>query len=552
MISGRDALHQIDAAIKRARNNVAVTSDSGEEESRRLLNIRRQEAGIYTKISDIRLRSLGAHEKGVDALGHVDNKATTLIDQHDTHIEKLEELRNQAGDQLEQSEDNRRAAEENLINAITKHEAASEQTREELEKDPGYQTRAEALEKANAIVDHAASKREVAAADRAKKGKPYEDDPLFRYLHDRKFATNDYKAGPITTMLDRWVAKLIRYRDARLNYERLLNLPERLSEHVLVVEEKAATIADDIEAYERAALEKNGVTKLRDKASTCREDVDRLDTEIIKAEAAYHDASKKVEEASSGEKGPLKEARALLTQVMEERSIPDLKILAAETLTPEDDALVEDLAELRLERFALEDETTASKRRLDNHQRTLTQLEKLRRRFKQARYDSHRSEFKNADLINLLLTDFVRGSLGATEIWRKIERGHRLRRRDWQDDFGGDDWRGGFGLPEYHGRGQTRGTNWGRIGRDISREIERELGRSLGGALGGGIDLEDIFEGGYNRGKKRKRYRPRRRPRSTSRTRTTRTPRIRIPKNRPRRGSRGGRRGGGFKSGGGF
>lgn len=557
MISGRDALHQIDASISNARKNVAQAINHNDDEQRRLLSIRKEEANVYGQISDIRLHSLGQKEQGVDALGRTDKQATDLLEHHDTHVMALEEEREKAAVQLEQCELDRREAGENLTLAITQHEAAAEKTRLRLETDPDYQTRAEALEKANAIVDHAASKREVAANDRTEKGKPYEADPLFSYLHKRKFATKDYKAGPLTTMLDRWVAKLIKYRDARLNYKRLLELPERLGEHLAFVEEKAAQLAEDIEAYERTALENDGVTKLRDKASTLRDDLDRLDTEIIEAETTHHDALTKVEEAGSGAKGPLMEARTLLTDVLQERSIPDLKVLAAETLTPEDDALVEDLAELRLERYSIEEETRTAKRRLDGHQRTLSDLEKLRRRFKQARFDSHRSQFKNDDLVSLLLTDFVRGSLSSSDIWRKIERNHRLRRRDWEDDFGGDDWRGGFGIPNTRGPypDRTGGANWGRIGRDISREIQRELGRGMGRGIGGGLgidlddilDLDDIFEGGYNRSKNRKRYRPRR-PRSTSRRRSSPTRRSRS--SRSRGSSRRG--GGGFKTGGGF
>ena len=559
MSSGRKALHAIDSAIKEARERTSLASQAAEAAQATLTDLRRTETSAYSQIADIRLASLGDKEDGLDALGRLDRDATRLIEQHDAHTETLEKARIEAAQALERAEAARREGEEKLELAVEAHEAAAEKTRNRLENDADYQARAQNLEKANAIVDHAASKREVALQDRAQKGKPYEDDPLFHYLWDRQFATSDYRAGPLTTMLDRWVARLIKYRDARLNYERLLDLPERLGEHLNYVESEAEKLALDIEAYERKALEDDGVTALRDKVDGARKDIEAFDQNIRTAEDAYHKSVAALDGAASGQEGPLAQARALLNDAIAERSIPDLKILAAETLTPEDDALVEELAELRLERFALEDEIRNSAKRLKRDQRILSDMEKIRRRFKQARFDSHQSEFKNPNLTGLLMDDLVRGAIDRNEAWRKIERNHRVRRRDWQDDFGGDSWRDGFGLPGSRTprQGQSGGTNWSRVGRDISREIERELGRSLGRGMGGSLDLDDLVDlgemlgggtgnSGRTRTRNRRSTRPyRRRPRRTinraPRTRTTR-------RSRPSR-SRGG---GGFKTGGGF
>ncbi|MEO0851645.1 MAG: hypothetical protein AAFY04_09585, partial [Pseudomonadota bacterium] len=160
--------------------------------------------------------------------------------------------------------------------------------------------------------------------------------------------------------------------------------------------------------------------------------------------------------------------------------------------------------------------------------------------------DSHQSEFHSAEMIALLLTDFARGTLGPTEVWQQLEKSHRVKRRDWQDDLGGDDWRGGFGLPQRRSRtSYNKGRNWSRVGRQIGREIERELGRELGRTLGTGRGRRSSGSnwGGPNwGGMSGTRRQTRRRPRSVSLPR-----RIRVP-----RGPRGPKGGGGFSTGGGL
>jgi len=558
MIRGRDVLYKIDGAIKDARTRLAGVNNSAQEVDHELLRVRRQEVSLFEKISKQRLVSLGDGEAGVDELGKIDKKASDLIAEHDAHISTLEDKMNAAAIHLEDCEDARVVGADALQEATLNHEEASKETREKLETDANYQALAKALEKANAIVDHAASKREVAVNDRTEKGKPYEADPLFQYLWLRQYGANAYKANPITRMLDNWVARLVDYRDARLNYERLVELPQRLSEHVLYVEEKANILSDQVEDYERRALEREGVTAFRDLVAQKRIELDGLDKNIERAEERLHHCQEVLSLARNGEEGPLFEALKLLTDVISDKSIPDLKILAAETLTPVDDEHVEALAALRLERFALEEDQKSFKKRVRTGGRYLSDLQDLRRRFKQVRYDSHQSHFKNDNLIGLLLTDFQHGSIDIHEVWHKLDRSHQLRRKDWEDDFGGDDWRGGFGLPgDVSTRSGKRSRDTG-LGRDISRQIERELGRELGhledlfgpGGLGdlGGLDgFGGASHGRYQPKRRKSRHRrrhPRRRSRQMGGSRRGRSPRIRFP--------RGGGRGGGFKTGGGF
>jgi len=456
MTSGRQALHRLDASIAEARNTLSRASNSAAVDARALAEIDKSQVEIFMRLAEMRLDLIREDDTGA-SLGAADREAGRLIGKHDGVVTTLAAERDDAEAEIEKLERERRGQEEALENAITAHDEAAETTRDRLTEDTQYQKLATTVEDADSIAKRAAQKLEVARETRAEKGAPYEKDPLFSYLWKRKFATRDYRAFPLFAMLDRWVAGLIRYRDAQLNYRRLLELPERLGEHADRINEAAETAANALEAFEREALTADGVGALRDSADQARETLEALDIKLTTAEKHHEQLAAQHADAVAGKSGPLEEARVLIAKTLSKRPIPDLKILASETIDRHDDQLVDELVGLRRERLELEDSRSAVKRALTRHKQTLSDLENIRRKFKRARYDSPYSEFSGGDLVGALVTELLRGGLGADDVWRKLRRAQRTRRRDWGDDFGGGEWRGGFGLPDH----RRSGGNWG-------------------------------------------------------------------------------------------
>lgn len=496
MTSGRDALHQIDAAIGDARQRLAAASDTAASDARMLAELDQRQIAVYHALADIRLIHLQSDGANGGALGDVDRKAEALIAGHDAALADMASARDTAAREIARLETARRDAEADVESAIARHEEAAATTRARLEKDEAWAARASALEELNAMAARAGQKLAVVTEDRARKGAAYEADPLFQYLRERKFATRDYRAFALFALLDGWVAALIGYRDHRLNYERLLEIPERFAEHLERLKEEAAEARRSLEAMERDALEKDGVGALRDAVGAARALVETLDVQIDKAEADHKTLADAHASAAAGKTGPLAGARALIAGELAKYAIPDLKVLAAETATKEDDRLVDALVRAKRERLEFEEARRMAVGSLDALGRRLTELEDVRRRFKGARFDSPYSEFTGRDVLSLLIAEFLRGAMNREDLWRRIERGHRTRRRDWDNDLGGDEWRGRFGLPD----------NWG------------------GGDWSGGL------------------------PRGPGRPRPPRPPRVpRMPS-----GGGGRRGGGGFRTGGGF
>lgn len=492
MTTGLDALRRIDTAIAEARRHMALGTDAAAQDARALAEIDQRTLSVYRDLADLRIALLKGDGRNGGALGGVDREAERLIAAHERFAAEAAAARDEASAALDRLERERGEAERAVEAAFAAHDEAAAATRARLESDPDYQRRAAELDAVNAMAARAGQKLEIARADRAEKGKAYEADPLFQYLHKRRFGTRDYRAFPLYALLDAAVARLIRYRDHRLNYERLLEIPVRFEEHAARLAKAAAAAASDIEAQERAAMERDGVDARRDEAAARRAAVEALDSRIVEAEAVHKARAEAAAAAAEGRDGPLAEARALLAKTLAAASVPDLKTLAAETAGEADDRLVEALIRLKRERIEHEEYKRARADSFGRQARQLSELEELRRRFKSARYDSPYSEISGADIVAVLLSEFLRGGLSRDDVWRRLERAHRTRRRDWDTDMGGDVWRDRFGLPDNWGGGNGRdwggdwGSSWPRGGGQI-RIPRAPRPPSGGGRRGGGF-----------------------------------------------------------------
>lgn len=495
MTSGRDALSEIDGAIAEARRRLAQTSDAAATDAKTLAELDHREIGIYHALADIRLIHL--QDDGADggSLGEIDRKAEALIAAHESAVADMAAARDAATKELERLEASRAEAEADVARAVARHEEAAAATRARLEEDGVYRGKADALEDMNAMAARAEQKLGLAREDRAKKGAAYEADPLFRYLREREFATRDYHAFPLFAALDNWVSGLIRYRDHRLNYERLLEIPERIAEHVERLKREAEGAREALERLERNALEKDGVGKLRDAAGEARALVEAQDAQIEAAEIQHKELLARHAAAAAGKAGPFAEARKIVAEALAKIAVPDLKVLAAETASPEDDRLVDALIRARRERMEFEEARKNAALSLDALGRRLSELEDIRRRFKSARFDSPYSEFAGKDVLALLIAEFLRGAISRDDFWRRIEKSHRTRRRDWDSDLGGDEWRGRFGLPDNWGG--TMGGSRGGVRPPRPPRIPRSGGGfRTGGGFGGGFRTGGGSRGG--------------------------------------------------------
>ncbi|MEX1249974.1 MAG: hypothetical protein WEA77_02090 [Hyphomonas sp.] len=520
-LNGRDALALLDVELGKLRQSLAVAlADADGVESRRG-TIQREQAATYGALAAMRLDLIQAGGERAE-FGKLEAAARVLTERHAAFVSAEKAALEAVAAELAALEARRTELAARHDAAIVSYETRVAGAEASLKGSAAYLALVDAAEGARAVTLRAQEKLDLARADRAEKGGPYEHDPLFSYLWKRKFRSPDYKAGPIIRMLDGWVAKLCRYDLAFLNYQRLTELPDRIAEHSVFVaglEDKAEAA---LVAAEEAAMREAGVETLKAGADLLKADIEACDNDIAVAEEAHRARAQRHEAALKEEAGPAVEARDLLAAELRKASFPDLRVLAAETVQVEDDRLVDALVRLRAEEMSLDIEAGARLMRPRGLREDLARMEALRRQFKEARFDSPYALMSRA-AFDEMMSNLMKGAMDVRDTLRGLSRSVRRAEAQAHPDFGGSSRRDTIGLPDIMG-----GVIGGVLG-EVLEEVIRETTRGSGGYGSG-----PIFPGP-----------PKRPSRSSSSGGRS------FPSGGGRSGG-GGRRRGGFKTGGGF
>lgn len=433
-MSGRDALRELNARVSglRTRLNDSIQAADGIEG--RLAEIQSDRVDTIQKLAQMRLDVIRGAD--VEDLDKLHRRALELLHSHSSYVDDEREAIEEASAKISELEEKRSdlAGQQETLEATIQTKLEEVQTR--LEGDKAYQDLMKAFEDAEAIADRADQKLAVAIEEREEKAEDYLNDLLFSYLWESGYGTTDYKRGGLFKMLDQWVARLCKYDEARPNFVRMNDLTEWLDEHAIQTREGAKKAEEALEAFERSAIEKAGVTAMEQEAETLQARISEVDAEIEAAEARHIELTELHAKTLTGEDGPARQARRLLEDGLQKMTFPDLRKLAAETLTLDDDEIVDDLVELRTEEMSLEIETERVATAPTRIGKELKAFEDLRRRYKQAHFDSDAIRMKRilfAEALESLSFDLA----SSEEAFKRIVKSVRRAKRPTRDGFGG-------------------------------------------------------------------------------------------------------------------
>ncbi len=487
MNSGLHTLHKIDQAIVKARQSVSEAAKLPREAAEAMVDIRRQQTLAYDKIAKERLELIEDGDAG--DLGYVDRKAAKLLQEHEKAEAKIVSKLNKAVVKIEKLESDRRSAETKVAKAVDAYDKAAAAAEKEILKDPDYMTALDRVENAESTVIRASQKLELARADEVEKGAPYRQDPLFTYLQKREYGTKNAKGWFLTKWLDSWVASIIKYRDVAVDYQRLRAIPQRLENHVKALENRVEESRNSLEKLEDDILERKGVTALHKASLSEQKKLESIDEKIIAAERQHAELRDEHHKMASGETGPVRDAINILSEALTRFKISDLRRLASQTTSRSDDHAIEEIIDLSRAVDAMEDDQKEAKNLIRKYERTLRELEEIRRRFKSRRYDAPSSVF-DGDLVGALLLRVLAGAIDGNSLWRQIERAQRTTRRYSDNDFGGIDWTEGLRLPRSSGRTRRSPrvrTSIPRMPRTSLPRMPRSSGRRSSGGRSGGF-----------------------------------------------------------------
>lgn len=494
MLSGRQTLGRMDTTLRSARRDLERLDVELQAVSRALSQNKLEQARAIDRMAGIRLDAAQRGEM-VEYLEAATRDAMGILESRDTAIASINDQVRSAIEAIDELEDRRSALHDEVDGAartLAEREAAAQQR---LEQDAEFEAQLGRTRESDAIAVSAREKAELATADRRHKGEPYESDELFMYLWRRGYGTSAYSANPLARLLDGWVARLCRYGDARANYWMLLEIPKRLAEHAEHARDAADADLDALQDIEERVAQDAGVPDARAALESIEQRQDELDAEITTAEQGLAGLQAKQVRFTAGDDDYTLKAVRVISAAMERREISELTRLARATMTAEDDAIVDELRQLRRQNGELQDELHQNRQLQSERHARIRELEKVRREFKRSRYDDVHSRFDKGAMIERMIGEVIGGVIQSGALWNVLRRYQRYIdvAGEWPDFGSGGVVRG----PSRRGKRKKRnrapswrwpgpGPNRGGGGFKLPKSRSRSRGRG-GFRTGGGF-----------------------------------------------------------------
>ncbi|MEO1206153.1 MAG: hypothetical protein AAFV45_07450 [Pseudomonadota bacterium] len=449
MTSGRKTLRQIEEGISDLRVQEKTLQGEMERDTKRHVALLEQRTSAFRDLAEVRARA-AVSDGVIDRADRLEAQVANILSTRQMSIDSLK-----ARDQevhARRDEFNKTA--EGLRREIDELEGrldlVGREAMAQLEDDADYRKASGLVDDKQKTFERAETKTKRAEADRLEKGQAFESDPLFMYLWNRKYGSKHYEAGNIVRMGDAWVARLVRYNEARANYAILNEIPVRLRAHVddLAAELEDLTQARDaLIATRIEALAGSDLTQsLRD----ARERQDATNAALEKTETEITDLSLQLNRYAEGLDEMFQKAVTLSADFLARDRYSELLRLARSTSEPTDDSIVERIGALEREAETLEKNLKGRRKKLDRLAKRRHELLEAAGNFRRNRYDDETSFFEPDDLAEDLLKLLLQGGLTAAEYWLRSQGQHGWRGRS------ADPFRRSGGWPPFGGGGGRR------------------------------------------------------------------------------------------------
>lgn len=265
----------------------------------------------------------------------------------------------------------------------------------------------------------------------------YEESRLFRYLLDRHYGTPEYQAKGLILELDRWVARLIRFNEARFGYDFLKKTPELVASEVARRRTQFNELMEQVEAIEHAESEKAGLKAVLHEGEELG---DRRDALVQDLETRRQNAQGLKDELAGlaqQQNAFYGEALARFGKFLGETRTALLEQRARQSPEPDDDAIVAQIAALDRQLDELKPRLSALADRHRAGERVREGLDRIVRRYRQSNFDSRRSYFDGSFDPRQGLDAFRSGRIDAENFWGALRSSQRFRPH-WIETTTGD------------------------------------------------------------------------------------------------------------------
>jgi hypothetical protein len=405
------------------------------EEAARL---RREEAEGFRTVAQVKLDSL-MRDQVVGDLEATERRALEMVRNHVRELEQLGCQRDTAQAALDAAEATKHERDQDLVEALEAVLALRARSAEHLKSDPDWQKATIALASGTEIAANADRKASLAEADLAAKGKPYQDDPLFMYLWNKKHGQAEDVSGRLVRFLDRKVARLVDYHDARANYAMLNEIPVRLREHAKRKQAAVEAAKAQVSEIEYRVMVAEGIEALKERAAAA-EDAMRAAAEVVVKRTAELKAieAERQKAVTGGADAVYNRAVDLLAQTMTREDLRKLYQDAISTPPKTDDQAILAISAGRKALQKADGEVSEIRSEIRELARRRGELEGARDRARHQGYDDPRGTFGGGpDMLGQVIGGILSGALQGAVIDRILRDNYRAPFPGPDRDFGG-------------------------------------------------------------------------------------------------------------------
>lgn len=468
MISGRQVLASIDQTLNNARSKVDNVEKEIEAINSKLQDDQKSLTEDFRQLARVRLGML-ADNGLTQHIDEVEKQVIYLLDLRTQALEKLSRGIKDAEKTLLEMDINRQQQLENLESAAAIVDAAEAETQKKLDVNTGYEQQREQTRAAERKAQHAAEKATRSDEERQTKGLSYQRDVLFMYLWQRQYGLPEYRYNTLTRWLDGKVARLIGFADARANYSRLNEIPERLQEHATTLEAAALSEYETLKILDTQARETDGIPALESRLADEQASLDSIDKSIEQLSSNMQALTEDRVKYATGDDEYSIKALNYLSAEYQRDDLMELRREAMSTPFPDDDLIISRLMEKESHQKQLESSIQGMREIIQQNQKQKNEIEALRTDFKRSKLDRPGSQFSDKAMITMMLSQLINGMMDRQTVWNVLQEQQHYQPQHSDTTFGS----GGYG----------RGTVWnGGLG-----DIAREIGRGMRGGFGSGM-----------------------------------------------------------------
>jgi hypothetical protein len=259
------------------------------------------------------------------------------------------------------------------------------------------------------------------------------------YLWRKKHGQPEDTSGRLVRLVDRKIARLINYQDARANYAMLQEIPARLREHAKNKQNDVEVERQRVTDIERKALVADGIEPLEARANAAQAAMTAAAEEVAKITAGLQQIEADRQKALGvADEAVYDQAVGQLAQALSQEDLRQLYQEAVRTATKADDQAIVAISGARTALQKTDGEVAQIRGQIREMAVRRSELEGARDRARSSGYGDPRGTFGGGqDMLGAVIGGILAGALQGGALDRVLRDNYRSPGRRSDPDFGG-------------------------------------------------------------------------------------------------------------------